>query len=114
MAGAVRGGSRGQAKPPVKAPPKPSRGGPARRSARAAREPHGLSSKLALVGAVAVLALALGVTLATGHRGERLASNIGRSVDNRFAAAGFRVRHVEVQGASPMARADIARAAGLY
>jgi cell division protein FtsQ len=61
-----------------------------------------------------VLALALGVTLATGHRGERLASNIGGAVDNRFAAAGFRVRHVEVQGASPMARADIARAAGVY
>jgi cell division protein FtsQ len=114
MAGAVRGGSRVQAKPPVKAPAKAPRGGPARRSAKAAREPHGLSPKLALIGAAAILALALSVTLATGHRGERLASNIGGALDNRFAAAGFRVRHVEVQGASPMARADIARAAGLY
>ena len=109
----MRGGSRVQAKPPVKAPPKAARA-PARRTSRAAREPHGLSPKLALAGAVAVLALALGVTLATGHRGQQLAANIGGPIDNRFAAAGFRVRHVEVQGASPMARADIARAAGLY
>ena len=110
----MRGGSRRQAKPPVKAPPRPSRGGPARRSAKAAREPHGPSPKLALTGAVVVLALALGLTLATGHRGQHLVANIGGSIAGRFAAAGFRVRHVEVQGASAMAKADIAKAAGIY
>src|SRR6185437_11729419 len=109
MAGAVRGGSRGQAKPPAKQPPRP-----ARRSSRAAREPRGLSPQLALTGAVAVLALALAATLATGHRGQRLVAGVGAGIDNRFAAAGFRVRHVEVQGASTLAKADIAKAAGLY
>ncbi len=69
---------------------------------------------MALAGAVLVLALALGATLASGHRGERLAANIGAAIDSRFAAAGFRVRHIEVQGASALAKADIARAAGIY
>jgi len=63
---------------------------------------------------MAILALALVVTLATGHRGQRLIASIGAGVDNRFAAAGFRVRHVEVQGASALAKADIAKAAGVY
>ena len=105
----MRGGSRGQAKPSAKQPPRP-----ARRAARAPREPRGLSPQLALTGAVAVLALTLTVTLATGHRGERLVAGIGAGIDNRFAAAGLRVRHVEVQGASPLAKADIAKAAGVY
>lgn len=105
----MRGGARGQAKPPAKQPPRP-----ARRSSRAARAPHGPSPQLALTGAVAVLALALTVTLATGHRGQRLVANVGAGIDSRFAAAGFRVRHVEVQGASPLAKADIAKAAGIY
>jgi cell division protein FtsQ len=61
-----------------------------------------------------VIALALTVTLATGHRGERLAQSIGHGLDNRFAQAGFRLKSVHVQGASPMATADIIRAAGLY
>jgi len=75
MAGALRGGSRVQAKPPAKAPPKaarPAAARPARRNAAQAREAQGLSPKLALIGAVLVLALALGVTLATGHRGTYL------------------------------------------
>jgi cell division protein FtsQ len=113
----MRGGSRVQAKPPVKAPAKPARPAASRsgrQTARAAREPHGLSPRLALTGALLVLALALCATLATGRRGERLVSAIGGSIDNRFAAAGFRVRHVEVQGASALAKADIAKAAGIY
>jgi cell division protein FtsQ len=61
-----------------------------------------------------VVALALGITLATGHRAERLAQAIGHGVDARFAQAGFRLKTVHVQGASPMATADIVRAAGLY
>lgn len=109
MPGAVRGGSRVQAKPPVKAPSKA-----APRRPRPTREPHGLSPRLALIGAATILTLALGVTLATGHRGARLVSDIGGGLDNRMADAGFRVRHVEVQGASAMATADIAKATGVY
>jgi cell division protein FtsQ len=61
-----------------------------------------------------VVALALGATLATGHRGERLLQAIGHGVDARLAKAGFRLKTVHVQGASPMATRDIVRAAGVY
>jgi cell division protein FtsQ len=61
-----------------------------------------------------VLALALGATLATGHRGERLVTAIGHGVDGKFGEAGFRLQTVEVLGASKMATADIVRAAGIY
>jgi cell division protein FtsQ len=61
-----------------------------------------------------VVGLALGVTLATGHRAERLAQAVGHGVDARFAQAGFRLKTVHVQGASPMATADIVRVAGVY
>jgi cell division protein FtsQ len=121
MAGAVRGGSRVQAKPPAKAAsakvsggarPAPARA--ARRPAPASREAHGLSPKVALVGAVAVLALALGVTLATGHRGQRLVAAVGSGLDARLGQAGFRLRTIEVEGASPLATADIVKAAQIY
>jgi cell division protein FtsQ len=61
-----------------------------------------------------VVALALVGTLATGHRGERLVQAIGQGVDGRLAKAGFRLKTVHVEGASPMATADIIRAAGIY
>ena len=61
-----------------------------------------------------MVALALGVTLATGHRGERLVQGIGHGLDVRLADAGFRLKKVHVQGASPLATADILRAAGVY
>jgi cell division protein FtsQ len=61
-----------------------------------------------------VVALALVGALATGHRGERLAGAIGHGVDLRLAKAGFRLKKVHVEGASPMATADIIRAAGVY
>jgi cell division protein FtsQ len=51
--------------------------------------------------------------LATGHRGERIVEGVSRGVDARFAAAGFRLKAVHVQGASPLATADIVRAAGI-
>lgn len=116
MPAAVRGRSR-VARPPAKAPPKAARAAPAkpaRRAAKPAREAHGLSPKLALAGALGVLALALGVTLATGHRGQHLVAAVKTGVDGRFGAAGFRLRTIEVQGASPMATADIVKAAGVY
>jgi cell division protein FtsQ len=67
-----------------------------------------------LIAAAAVVALAIGVTLATGHRGERIVSGVERGVDARFAQAGFRLKSIHVQGASPMATVDIVRAAGVY
>jgi cell division protein FtsQ len=117
MAGALRGGSRVRAASPAKAPPKAGRAAPARPARRAvapARETSGLSPRLALIGAVMILALALGVTLATGHRGQRLVAAIGAGVDARFGAAGFRLRTIEVQGASTLAAADIVKAAQIY
>jgi cell division protein FtsQ len=121
MAAAVRGGSRVQAKPPARAPQKAPRpasaqasGKAARRATPQAREHHGLSPKLALTGAVAILALAAVGVLATGGRGHRLVAAVGSGIDARFGAAGFRLKTIEVQGASPMAKADIVKAAGIY
>jgi cell division protein FtsQ len=117
MAAALRGGSRVRANPPAKAPPKAARAAPARaarRTAAPARETSGLSPRWALIGALVILALALGATLATGHRGQRLVAAIGTGVDNRFGQAGFRLRTIEVQGASTLAAADIVRAAQIY
>jgi len=67
-----------------------------------------------LIVAGAVLALALGATLALDHRGERMAAAVGRGFDARFAQAGFRLHNVQVQGASPLAAADIVRAAQVF
>ena len=111
MPAAVRGGSRGPSKPRAKAPPssrqRPT--GPA-----PAREGGGVSAKWTLIGAGLVLVAALGVTLATGHRGERLAQATGATIDGKFGDAGFRLKAIHVEGASPMATADIVRIAGVY
>lgn len=61
-----------------------------------------------------VLTLALGVTLATGGRGEQIASAIGMGIDGKFGEAGFRLKAVHVQGASALATADIVRAANVH
>ena len=117
MAGAVRGGSRVQAKPATRAAPQSARQAPARATRRAPvspRDAHGLSPRVALTGAVAVLALALAATLATGHRGQRLVAGVGAGIDNRLGDAGFRLKTIQVQGASPLAKADIVRAAQIY
>ena len=88
MPAAVRGGAKRPVKPQAKAPPS-SRQRPA--APAPARQGGGLSAKWTLVGAGAVLALALGVTLATGHRGERLAQATGSAIDGKFGDAGFRL-----------------------
>lgn len=61
-----------------------------------------------------MLALSLVGVLATGGRGERIAGTITAGVDSRFGQAGFRLRAVHVEGASPMATPDIVAAAGVY
>lgn len=117
----MRGGSQVQAKPRAKAPPKsatrprskPPGAPPAR--ARGAQEPAGgPPPKLILAAAAGLLTLALVVVLATGHRGEKIASAIQTGVDGKFGQAGFRLRAVQVQGASAMAMPDIVKAAGVY
>jgi cell division protein FtsQ len=117
MPAAVRGRSRVKASSPTRAPQKAARPAPAKAARRAPRQTHehrGLSPKVALIGAVAILVLAAGATLATGHRGQRLVAAVGNGIDARFGAAGFRLKTIEVQGASPMATADIVKAAGVY
>jgi cell division protein FtsQ len=111
MPAAVRGGPKRPVKPQAKAPPSSRQRQPGPASAR---QGPGLSAKWILAGAAAVLTLALGVTLATGHRGERLAQATGAAVDGKFGDAGFRLKAIHVEGASPMATADIVKTAGLY
>jgi cell division protein FtsQ len=113
MPAAVRGGSRSQARPPSKAPPKAARRAPARASNAPAEHP-GLSARWTLIAAAAVLVLAMAGVLASGHRGERLVAAVGAGVDGQFGNAGFRLKSVQVEGASAMASADIVKAAGVY
>lgn len=125
MPAALRGGSRVQAKPRAKASAstKPRAEQPQRKAKPAASIPHaklraaqgvGLSPTYALAGAAAVLSLALVVTLATGGRGERLVQATNSAIAGQFAHLGFKLNTVRVQGASPMATADILKAAGVY
>jgi len=121
MPAALRGGSRVEARPRAKAPAKPAPrprakaavSAPARGRA-AAPAPHGPSPKLILAAAAALLVIAGGVVLATGHRGEKIVTAVQTGVDGKFGQAGFRLRKVEIRGASAMATADIVKAAGVY
>jgi cell division protein FtsQ len=74
----------------------------------------GLSAQHALFAACGVLVLALGVTLATGDRAGKLGSAANVAVGSRFAALGFKLQAVRVQGASKLATADILKAADVY
>jgi cell division protein FtsQ len=118
MPAAVRGGSRVEAKPRAKAPLKPAQRPRVKTpgAAPAGRAPQatGPSPKLILIAAAAVLALAGAAVLATGHRGERLVAQAQAAVDGKFGQAGFRLRKVQIEGASAMATADIVKAAGVY
>jgi len=60
-----------------------------------------------------VLTLALVVVMATGGRGAAIAETVVAGIDTRFGNAGFRVKAIHVRGASPLAEADIKRAAGV-
>ncbi|MDP3175808.1 MAG: cell division protein FtsQ/DivIB [Phenylobacterium sp.] len=121
MPAALRGGSRTQAKPRVKAPassPKSraqqSRGGVYTPGKLGTAQGVGLSPHHALLAAGGVLAVALIATLATGHRGERAGADISARIDKMFASLGFRARAVHVEGASALAMPDILQAAGVY
>ena len=121
MPAALRGGSRVQAKPRTKGSPSTKSRSPAKPQVATyapaklrAAQGVGLSSKHALYAAAGVLGLVLLITLATGHRTQRLANAANVAFDNELGQFGFRLKTVHVQGASPMATADIVKAAGLY
>lgn len=106
MPAAMRGGSSAR----------PTGQGAAQAAARGrtAAPEGGLSAAAILLAALGVLVAALLLILATGERGARLAAAVGADVNSRLADAGFRLAAVRVKGASPLATADILRAAGLY
>ncbi|HEX5378068.1 MAG TPA: cell division protein FtsQ/DivIB [Phenylobacterium sp.] len=61
-----------------------------------------------------MLSVALIATLATGGRAEKASGAINAAVGSQFATFGFKLKAVRVQGASPLATADILKAAGVY
>jgi cell division protein FtsQ len=110
-----RGGSPSKAAPRAKAPSNTDRRVQANRSGAAEElRPFMDSAKHVLFAATGVLAVALVITLATGGRAQLMARAIRVGIDNQFAAAGFKLRAIHVEGASPMATPDIIRAAGVY
>jgi len=116
----MRGGSRVSAKPRAKAPPstkarpQPKKPGAYAPGKLKAARGVGLSPAYALAAAAGVLALTLVATLATGGRAHTLKASMGSALGAELAGLGFKLKAVHVQGASPMATADILKAAGVY
>lgn len=116
----MRGGSRASAKPRAKAPPstkarpQPKKPGAYAPGKLKAARGVGLSPVVALAASAGVLALTLGVTLATGGRAQALHTAVNEAVGSEFASLGFKLKAVHVQGASDMAAPDILKAAGVY
>jgi cell division protein FtsQ len=121
MAAVVRGGPTSRPKPRAKAQARNA--SPRTRSAKspgyapaklaAARE-VGLPPHIAGLVAAGVVCVALLAALLSGHHLRNVAVGVGVGLDRQFAAMGFRVRTLTIQGAAPMARADIVKAAGVY
>ena len=120
MPAVVRGGPRKPTRPRAEAPASPKARSAQRNPAppagklQAARGGVGVSPKLALTVAGGALVVALVATLATGHRVERLGQALMRGVDIQFADMGFKLKAVHIEGASPLATADIMNATALY
>jgi cell division protein FtsQ len=116
MVAVVRGqayrGAKPQARPaagranakPRKAPPPISkfRGGGA-----------GLPPHIALMCAAGALVVAGGAALFTGGRLQMAEAAMGQGMAKALAPAGFRLTSLKINGASPIAAADIAQATGL-
>jgi cell division protein FtsQ len=120
MPATVREGPRSAGQPRTKASPnakaQASRRAPARAQTAAklhAAKGVGLPPKAAIAAAGGLLVLGLIVSLATGHRAERMMQSMDRGAQSVLADAGFRLEAVHVQGATPVAQADILRAADL-
>jgi cell division protein FtsQ len=69
-----------------------------------------------IAGLIAALVVGVGLiaALASGHRPQAIAASVGGGVDRQLAAMGLRVKTLTVQGATPMAQADIIKASGVY
>jgi cell division protein FtsQ len=120
MPAALRGGPRIAGQPRAKAPSSSkasTRRAPARPTNAAklhAAKGVGLPPRAALAAAGGLLILGVIVSLATGHRGERLAATLAAGGQGVMADAGFRLKTIHVQGATGMAQPDILRAAEVY
>jgi len=119
MPAAVRGERRADAKPRTRVVATPVRTRSSSGSGRPVAKPRAsrgpaLPPWVALSAAGLVLVAGVSLTLATGHRGERLVATTQAGMANQLAGAGFKLKSVHIQGASPMARDDVLKAAGLY
>ena len=120
MAAALRGGSPSSAKPRPRKPAQASRGQKPKTQTAYAPGKLGAVTNVdlpphftaAIVAGVVVLTLVAG--LATGHRAQKIVEAVGSGVDHGFAHMGLKVDKLTVEGASPAAEADIARASGVY
>jgi cell division protein FtsQ len=119
MVAAVRGqayrGSKPQQRPaaPRSGAPKPRSKSTVRPVSKFRGGGAGLPPHVALICAASALVLAGGVALFTGGRLKALESAIGHGAANVLAHAGFRLTSLKINGASPIAAADIAQATGL-
>ncbi len=121
MPALVRGGSQRTAKPRPKAssavrtgraraPKRPAAASPAK--LRAVTR-IGLKPGLAVAAAGGIVALGLVLAFSAGGRWRATTGAVAAAVDKRLGALGFRVADIQLQGASPMARADILKASQL-
>ena len=106
----------------MRAAPKAKGGGGARKApARAVYAPSklkgagsiGLDHRAALWAAMGLLCLVLLLTVFTGGRLAMLGGHIGGTIDRQFAALGFKVKNVTVQGGSPFSTPYVLQAASL-
>ncbi len=105
----------------AKAKPKSQASAASRRRAAATYAQSGLFTgippQLAAYGALGVLSLTLVAALATGGRGRALANMATGAVVDAFerttVGAGFFVREVDIEGATPTSQADLRRAIGV-
>ncbi len=120
MAAVVRG-ERSSATPRSKTAPAfraaPGRGRSANPQSKTAKsapaQPAGLGPRLAIGVAVLVIFGGAVAGLVLSHREPATAPSSSSALGRALAPLGFRLQHVEIQGASDMARADILRAADL-
>ncbi|MDR3513684.1 MAG: FtsQ-type POTRA domain-containing protein [Caulobacteraceae bacterium] len=119
MAAVVRGAARSSAQPRARSAAK---AGAAKRGKGQGYNPAklsaarraGLSPASAVSIAAAVVVLGGLAIVATDARVRAFAGRIGAGLDQQLIAQGLRVQTLTIQGATPEAQADIARATGLY
>ena len=122
MPAAMRGGSQSKAKPRGQKPPSSKSRAVGRSRATTSYAPGklraaqsmGLAPHHALIGACAILVLAVVTALATGGRAHKIQSAINQAIGTQFASVGFKLKTVRIEGASEEAKADILSHAHLY